>query len=266
MVRLAESRRYAPPPPNTPDMDAPLVFYRDYYSLANNTLNDPASVADYTYRWRSNTTGSNSGGWKGFFAKNLQLHNTKIANTVNNGDCVLDDPWYFNQIFQEPDRGSVTAVTDLNFAFANLQAGSNPFPLGRSNDNLLNQAWIGQFEWFSSQPQIYGGDPSILRRWNRLATWYPSRSGPVGAFAYAGVLNSSNFTDIDFTKIVQNQMACSNVATFPAGVTGVSTLKSELANRLDTHAYMTDQLLPQVWHGYKLLQHRLYPDTYTDPQ
>jgi hypothetical protein len=76
-------------------------------------------------------------------------------------------------------------------------------------DNLTNQAWLGAFEAFASRVDLYGGVVSSLRRWNWLATWYPSRSGHVGFFACANTMQSPNFSDLDFTKIVQNHSPCS---------------------------------------------------------
>jgi len=250
---------------NNSDLFPPGAIYQGFYLLTQDEVLNPASDAagqaaqsDYTHRWRYDPSASNSGPWRGFFAKNLQLQNTKIISSVNNGDCALVDAWMLNQLIQEPDRDATSSINDLSLAYSNLQANANPFPPDRV-DKLTNQDWLGAFEKFTSRGDLYGGDVSTLRRWNRLATWYPSRSGPLGSFAYANTLQSANFSDLDFTKIVQNHSPCS------ASSGPTSMLLSGLPQNRDTHSYMTDQPLPTVWKAYKLIQHTLYPNSDSDP-
>jgi hypothetical protein len=234
----------------------------------------------YVTRWRKQRPGKvappndsslQTGPWNGFFANNLNL--TDMYNSFNVGDCVLNNPWFANELFQKPDRGPLASISDTAYVFSHRNGG--PFPVDKhtnasdndpdtvhsSTDSLDNQSWLNLEPPF---PSVLLGDFNshygIHRQWTELAYWYPAGSAPVG-------VSDGNLTDqtvvfkdgnhvLNFTGVGElDSGACFTQDTFATDAPGAQldaiSFLTGLGSHTETHSYMLDKPFWQTWWAYK---------------
>jgi hypothetical protein len=226
----------------------------------------PDRNAHYVNRWRKQRPGKiapandaslQTGPWNGFFANNVNL--TDMYNSYNYGDCVLNNPWFANELFQKPDRGPIASIGDAAYAFSHRFGG--PFPTANHTDTIDNQSWLALEPPF---PIGLLGDINshygIHRQWTELAYWYPSRSAPVGISDgmltdQTVVFKDSNHV-LNFTGVGElDAGACFTQDTFASDAPGAQvdavSFLLNLGAHSETHSYMLDKPFWQTWWAYK---------------
>ncbi len=240
-----------------------LGIFDNFYS----TRPIPDRNAHYVARWSKQRPGKvaptsdsslQTGPWNGFFANNI--NKTDLYNSYNNGDCVLNNSWFANQMFQKPDRSTTASISAAAYALNHSDGG--PFPDVERADTIDEQSWLTLEPPF---PVNLLGDINsrygIHRQWAELAYWYPSRSAPVGISG--GILSDGTKVfapdhALDFTAVGEPDSGpCFSQAKPPAPQDAVSagaTALEFLVNlrlHTDTHSYMLDKPFWQTWWAYK---------------
>jgi len=111
------------------------------------------------------------GPWSGFFSGNVTK--TKIVNTYNTGDKVLNWVW--------------------KTALQNLQKPYTGAPLGIFG-SLTTQVWAFPEGFNSCEQKVFGtggNHMNIIRQWSELASWFPAVSNASGAGVVPGTANYS---------------------------------------------------------------------------
>jgi hypothetical protein len=252
-------------PPNCNEVGCtvtPLDVFNQYYDIHP----FPNRNTHYQTRWTKQRPGKvapasdsslATGPWNGFFAGNLAK--TTVYNSFNVGDCILNNPWFANELFQKPDRSSTSSIADAAYAFSHRFGG--PFPTDRHTDTIGDQSWLNLEPPFPAS--LLGDSAShygIHRQWTELAYWYPARSGPVG-ISNGRLSDGTNvFGDaqtLDLTAVGEPDAGqqCFIQDTFSTDTAGsisdaVSFLFS-LGSHTETHSYMIDKPFWQTWPAYK---------------
>jgi hypothetical protein len=243
----------------------PLGIFDSFYSARP----IPDRNTHYTARWSKqrpdnfSDSSLQTGPWSGFFAKNIAR--TDLYNSYNNGDCVLNNSWFANQLFQKPNRSLITSITDATYAFTHHLGG--PFPDTNRTDTVDEQSWLTLEPPF---PVDLLGDINshygIHRQWSELAYWYPSRSAPAGISDGGTTKVFADGHTLDFTGVGELDAGevCFSQDSINSDTDTVSFL-IHLGDNTDTHSYMLDKPFWQTWWAYKQYFAVLDSPDRTDP-
>lgn len=204
------------------------VYYNLWKSRAGSSLDDAALGQKYETRWTQVRTapwdlshglvGLQTGGpWRGLFAHNLQK--TRVVNTWNADDWVLNTPWYRMQWFQKPGNGLVFA-----------------------DDNAVQQIWgvlkeSGEDERYLWNRDTNHNDPAeaaaernLTRQWAELSHWFTSLTLATG--------RQGTVAGHDFTGWAYQIYDASAVLVGP---------------QLESHSYMQGDPFPKVWGAWRTI-------------
>lgn len=97
-----------------------------------------------------------------------------------------------------------------------------------------------------------------MRRWTRLAYWYPARSAAAGVYGYPTAFGDTHI--LDFTEFgaptdaptgvaAGQEKRCSQMATYPDNYT-LKGLHDFLTAHKETHNYLLNKPFFKVWEAY----------------